>query len=227
MSILTVRESRAVFEEWFMGLISLLTKDPMAFLILAVLLLYSIIAHEVAHGWVAKLFGDTTAEDEGRLTANPMPHIDPIGLLMLFVAGFGWAKPVPVSYGYLRRTRGGLIAVSLAGVAANFVIAFGAALLLQFSLVRSFPALSVALVVAVKINVILAAFNLIPIPPLDGSKVLAEFLPIEARVKFFQFERYGFFVLILLLFTGLLNPVIGFMQGAVYGLLGLILTPFH
>lgn len=208
-----------------MGLLSLLTRDPLAFALLAGLLLYSVIAHEVAHGWVAKLFGDTTAEDQGRLTARPGPHIDPIGLLMLFLAGFGWARPVPVNYASLRHSRVALISVALAGVTVNVLIACLAAALLQVPGVGNLRPLALALAVAVKINVALAAFNLIPIPPLDGSRVVAEFLPPVARARFFQFERYGFFVLILLLYTGVLDPVINFMQGLVLALVGLVLRP--
>lgn len=209
-----------------MGLTALLTRDPAAFALLAGLLLYSVIAHEVAHGWVAKLFGDTTAEDAGRLTANPVPHIDPVGLLMLFLAGFGWAKPVPVNYFLLRRSRAAVISVSLAGVAVNILIALLAALALQSNAVAAVKPLATALVFAVKINIALAAFNLIPIPPLDGSRVVGEFLSGQARARYFQFERYGFVVLILLLYTRVLDPVINVMQGAILGFIALVLNPF-
>jgi Zn-dependent protease len=206
-----------------MGMISLLTKDPVAFFVGGVLLLYSVIAHEVAHGWTAKLFGDTTAEEEGRLTANPLPHIDPLGLIMLVVAGFGWARPVPISYGFLRRAgRWALTVVSLAGVGANFLIACVGVAALHIPTVRGAPSVAAAMVAVVRVNVALAAFNLIPIPPLDGAKVLAEFLPWGARARFLEFERYGFWALILLLYTGLLEPVIRFMQGMVFGTMGLI-----
>ena len=98
-----------------MGLLSLLFSNPALFVILAVLLLYSIIAHEVAHGWVAYLFGDDTAMRYGRLTLNPLSHLDPVGTVMLFIVGFGWAKPVPVDYYRLRHTRAGFLSVALAG----------------------------------------------------------------------------------------------------------------
>lgn len=103
-----------------MGLISLLFSNPRLFIVLAVLLLYSVIAHEVAHGWVAHLFGDDTALRYGRLTLNPASHLDPIGTLMLFLVGFGWARPVPVDYYRLRDFRLGLIFVSLAGCKTNW-----------------------------------------------------------------------------------------------------------
>jgi Zn-dependent protease len=206
-----------------MGLTALLTRDPVAFAMLAGLLLYSVIAHEVAHGWVAKRFGDDTADEAGRLTANPLPHIDPIGLLMLFVAGFGWARPVPVNYFLLRSSRVAIVCVALAGVAVNVLIAFLAAFLLQFDAVRALKPLATALAVAVRINVALAAFNLIPIPPLDGSRVVGEFLPPQARASYFRIERFGFFILIALLYTRLLDPVIDFMRGAVIALVALLL----
>jgi Zn-dependent protease len=201
-----------------MGLIRLLFSDPLLFTAVAVLLLYSIIAHEVAHGFVALLFGDTTAKRYGRLTFNPLPHIDPIGALMLFFVGFGWAKPVPVNYDALGNSRLALIAVSLAGCITNILIAFVAIALLQLQSVAANPAVVDLLSIVARINVILGAFNLIPIPPLDGSKVLMGFLPIRMQQTLAEFEQYGFYILIFLLFTGVLNPVIAVLQNTIYHL---------
>lgn len=200
-----------------MGLISLLFSNPALFIILAALLLYSIIAHEVAHGWVAYLFGDDTAMRYGRLTLNPASHLDPIGTLMLFLVGFGWAKPVPVDYYSLRNTRFGLMSVALAGCATNILIAIIALFLLQFDNISANPVFSTILPILVRINIILGAFNLIPIPPLDGSKILMSFLPQESQEQLAMLEPYGFFILAFLLFTGLLNPVIALMQNLIYG----------
>lgn len=115
-----------------MGLLALLFKDPFTFILIAIPLLYSIIAHEIAHGWIASRFGDNTAKYSGRLTINPASHLDPVGTLMLFLVGFGWAKPVPVNFNNLKPKRAGIIAVSLAGVTTNILIAIIALFLLQF-----------------------------------------------------------------------------------------------
>jgi Zn-dependent protease len=205
-----------------MGLKSLLFSDPILFFIVAIALLYSIIAHEVAHGWVAHLFGDDTAERYGRLTFNPIPHIDVIGALMLFFVGFGWAKPVPVNYNALRNSRFGLVSVSLAGCFANVLIAFLALLALQFPIVNSSSATVTVLTIVARINILLGAFNLIPIPPLDGSKVLMSFLPPGAQDSLARIEPYGFYILVFFIFTGMLNPVIGFVQNILYGLISMI-----
>ncbi|MFA6217737.1 MAG: site-2 protease family protein [Candidatus Omnitrophota bacterium] len=210
-----------------MGLISLFFSNPVLFLILAVLLLYSIIAHEVAHGAVAYLFGDDTAKRYGRLTLNPISHIDPMGALMLFLVGFGWAKPVPVDYYRLKHSRVALFSVSLAGCAANILIAVTALILLQFEGPRTNLVLSTLLPVVVRINIILGAFNLIPIPPLDGSKILMSFLPQRAQENLARIEPYGFFILIFLLFTRLLNPVISFMENLIFGFIALIFGFFR
>jgi Zn-dependent protease len=210
-----------------MGLVSLLFENPGLFLILAVLLLYSIIAHEVAHGWVAYIFGDDTAMRYGRLTFNPLPHIDPLGALMLFLVGFGWAKPVPVDYMGLKNKRFGLFCVALAGCLTNILIATIAIFFVQFGLVNDHSVLSLMLPIVIRINIILGAFNLIPIPPLDGSKILMSFLPAGAQQKFARLEPYGFFILIALLFTGLLNPVINFMQSLIYSLIAMLFGFFR
>jgi len=209
-----------------MGLLSLLFSSPILFIALAVLLLYSIIAHEVAHGWVAYLFGDDTAMRYGRLTLNPASHLDPIGTLMLFLVGFGWAKPVPINYYRLKNARFGLFSVALAGCAANVLIAIIAIFLLQLEIVKPNSILAVILPIVARINIILGAFNLIPIPPLDGSKILMSFLPEEAQNNFARLEPYGFFILVFLLFTGLLNPLIAFMQNLVYGLIAFLFALF-
>jgi Zn-dependent protease len=205
-----------------LGLISLLFTNPGLFVVLAALLLYSVIAHEVAHGWVAHLFGDDTALRYGRLTLNPASHLDPIGTLMLFLAGFGWARPVPVDYRRLENSRLGFVCVSLAGCATNILIAVVALFLLQFPAVGQHQVYATLLTIVVRINIILGAFNLIPIPPLDGSRLLMSFLPYQAQEKMNRLEPYGFFILAFLLFTGLLDPVINFMQGLIYGLILLL-----
>ena len=209
-----------------MGLASLLFSNPALFIILAFLLLYSVIAHEVAHGWIAYLFGDTTALRYGRLTLNPLSHLDPIGTLMLFLVGFGWAKPVPVDYYSLKKSRFGLFSVALAGCAANILIAIIALILLQFGNIRANPVFSTILPIVVRINIILGAFNLIPIPPLDGSKILMSFLPQGAQEGLARLEPYGFFILVFLLFTGLLNPVITLMQNLIYSLIAILFSFF-
>ena len=209
-----------------MGLITLFFSNPVLFFIVAFVLLYSVILHEVAHGWVALIFGDRTAQAYGRLTLNPLLHIDPIGILMLFLVGFGWAKPVPVNYYNLRNSRLALFCVFLAGCFANILIAIIAVILSQLSFVNSHPASLVILPLIIRVNIILGAFNLIPIPPLDGSKILMSFLPYQAQERMSRLEPYGFFILVILLFTGVLTPVISFMQGLIYGIISLLFNLF-
>nr|WP_207754920.1 site-2 protease family protein [Desulforadius tongensis] len=164
--------------------------------------------HEYAHAWAADKLGDPTARYMGRLTINPISHVDPIGLLMLFFAGFGWAKPVPVTpYRLTGSMRRSLMLVSIAGPATNMIIAITASLL--FGLAATFN--SVPLIEIMKniitINVVLAVFNLLPVPPLDGSKILAGILPGEQRWLDYM-EQYGTIILLLLLFTGILSPIL-------------------
>lgn len=206
-----------------MGLISLLFKDPIAFIILVIPLLYSIIFHEIAHGWVAYLFGDKTAKWAGRLSLNPVVHIDPIGTLLLFIFGFGWAKPVPVNYNNLKNLRIGLICVSLAGCLVNILIATVSLFLIQTVFKGNNGFIPSVLFVVARINIILGALNLIPIPPLDGSKILMGFLPYRAQISFAQLEPYGLIILFVLIATGLLNPIIIFMQKIVLVFIKLIL----
>jgi Zn-dependent protease len=197
-----------------MGLINLLIKDPLSFVILSVLLLYSVIFHELAHGWVAYKMGDPTAKLLGRLTLNPIKHLDPFGSLMLLIVGFGWAKPVPINLGNIPadQRRKGLILVSAAGITANIIFAFVALLLLRLISPEPSGMAQQVLLLLAHINIILAAFNLIPIPPLDGSKILMGFAPESVSRVLIQIEPFGFFIVIGLLYSGVLNPVINFFQ---------------
>ena len=197
-----------------MGLIQLLIKDPLSFVILSVLLLYSVIFHELAHGWVAYKMGDPTAKLLGRLTLNPVKHLDLIGTLMLLIIGFGWAKPVPVNLENIpsNKRRKGIILVSAAGITANIIFAFVALLLLRLISPEPSGMAGQVLLLLAHINIILAAFNLIPIPPLDGSKILMGFAPESVNRILIQMEPFGFFIVIGLLYSGVLNPVINFFQ---------------
>jgi Zn-dependent protease len=205
-----------------MGLLNLLLKEPMAFLLLTVPLLYSIIIHELAHGWVAYRMGDPTAKAAGRLTLNPLKHLDPVGTVMLFLFGFGWARPVPVNFLYVRNTRLGLLLISSAGIAANLAIAFLAVLLLR--LLSSSGMVGQLLYILAQINIMLASFNLIPIPPLDGSKILMGFLPQGAQYALSRLEPFGFFIIIGLLYLGALDPVVHFFRWIILSLIGFLLA---
>ena len=195
-----------------MGLMRLLFSDPASFVILSVLLLYSVIFHELAHGWVAYKLGDSTAKWLGRLTLNPIKHLDPIGSLMLLVFGFGWAKPVPINLENIPNRRQGLILVSSAGIVANIICAFIAILLLKVVAPAPSGMTEQILYLFARINIMLAAFNLIPIPPLDGSKILMGLTSEAVRRFLVQIEPFGFFIVIGLLHIGALNPVINFFQ---------------
>jgi Zn-dependent protease len=195
-----------------MGLLNLLLKDPLGFIIIAIPLLYAVILHELAHGWVAYRMGDPTARSLGRLSLNPLKHLDPMGTMMLFLVGFGWAKPVPVNFNQLHDKRLGMILVSSAGIITNIILAFCALFLYRLLSLSSSSISAQLLYYFARINIILAAFNLIPLPPLDGSKILMGFASPNVRNFLHRFERYGFFVIIALLFLGVLDPVINFFQ---------------
>lgn len=195
--------------------------------IMVIPLLLAVIAHEVAHGWVAEKLGDPTARLAGRLTFNPIPHIDPLGSLLIpaillltqspFL--FGYAKPVPVNFHYLRNPKRDMVWVAAAGAGANLLLALGFSLLLRGLLSSDFlwnlpffgwalQPLLLMLRYGVIINCALAVFNLIPLPPLDGGKIAIGLLPWKAAYSYSKLEPYGFFILILLLMTRLLNWLI-------------------
>ncbi len=206
-----------------MGLLKLLTNDPLTFALVAIPLLFSVIIHEVAHGWVAYRMGDPTAKWLGRLSLNPLKHLDPIGTLMLFLAGFGWAKPVPVNFNNISDRRKGLIFVSSAGILANILIAFAALLIIRLFSISATGMSAILVYYVVQINITLAALNLIPIPPLDGSKILMGIVSRRTQYFLARLEPYGFFIIIGLLFLGILDPLIGLFRWIIATLIGIVL----
>jgi len=186
--------------------------------IAAIPILFAITLHEAAHGYVAKHFGDMTAYQMGRISLNPMRHIDPVGtvllpLLTLVLGGvlFGWAKPVPVNFGALRNPKKDMLWVALAGPASNLAMALGWALLFKLSSAYpenyfAEPLMDMA-AIGIKINIVLLVLNLIPLPPLDGGRVAISLLPHRQAYQLSKIEPYGMFVLIILA----ISPVLGWV----------------
>jgi Zn-dependent protease len=190
-------------------------------------ILVAIAFHEYAHGKVADLLGDPTPRYQGRLTINPISHLDIMGTLLFIIAGFGWAKPVEVNpLNFRGDKRRGMMLVALAGPAMNLTMAFLGTLVLAFAGTNFYVNLFVWPLVLY--NVILAVFNLIPVPPLDGSKILAGILPRQAAEYVYQLEAYGPLILLLLIFTGatrtIIMPVVGTILGILNSLLNIIAT---
>ncbi len=237
-----------------MNISNFISQIPMYLLSLPVILL-SISLHETSHGFVAYKCGDNTARSLGRLTLNPLKHIDPIGFLCMVLFHFGWAKPVPVNSRYFRKPKRDMALVGAAGPVSNFLLAivFGLLLRLSLFLVDTFGVamknkllyacifdnyanipvgytmlalLIYMLILGVIINISLGIFNLIPIPPLDGSRIVYTFLPARLYFGVMKYERYIQLVLLVLLWTGMLSGPLNTATSFLYnGLLDLLRTP--
>ncbi|MHB1187943.1 site-2 protease family protein [Thiobacillus sp.] len=207
--------------------------------VFALPVIFAITLHEAAHGYVARYFGDMTAAAQGRITLNPLKHIDPVGTILVplvilltskLLGGgailFGWAKPVPVNFGQLRRPKQDMLWVAAAGPGINFVMAVFWALMIQLGLTLGSGFASEPLMLmgaaGVFINVILMALNLIPLPPLDGGRIAVSLLPVKQAMQFARLEPYGLFILLGLMFTGILGILLWPLISLFIGLIALV-----
>ncbi|SHE56407.1 site-2 protease family protein [Alkalibacter saccharofermentans] len=182
-------------------------------------LLISITFHELAHGFVAYKLGDPTAKQMGRLTLNPIKHIDPTGLMMLFFFRFGWAKPIPYNPNYFINRKQGTLLVALAGPVMNLIIALLSVIWIMLTNGMGIEFFAMLL----QFNIIFAIFNMIPLPPLDGSKVIASLLPDKLESYFWKYERFGYPVILVLAVTGMISRIIIPAYNVVsYGLIYLV-----
>lgn len=204
--------------------------------------LLAITLHEAAHGYVARYFGDPTADRAGRITLNPLRHIDPVGTVLVpvgilalstLMGGggilFGWAKPVPVNFANMRDPKKNMLWVAAAGPLSNLAMAIGWALVMKLSTLMPDSSLSLPMALmgkaGVTINAVLLVLNLLPLPPLDGGRIMVSLLPHNLAWRFAGLERYGFFILIALLFLGMLDwilwPLINLTVGSIFMLFGI------
>jgi Zn-dependent protease len=207
--------------------------------VFALPVIFAITLHEAAHGYVARLFGDMTAAAAGRITANPLKHIDPIGTILVplvilltskLLGGggilFGWAKPAPVDFSRLRRPKQDMLWVAAAGPGINLVMAIFWALMIQLAIVLKSGFFSEPLAfmgaAGVFINVILMTLNLLPLPPLDGGRIAVSLLPVKQAIQFSRLEPYGLFILLALLFTGILGMILWPLIDLFIGLVALV-----
>ena len=190
--------------------------DFQTLLIYIIPLVFAITLHEAAHGWVASILGDHTARMMGRVTLDPTKHIDPIGtiaiplVLLISSSGFifGWAKPVPINFNALRSGKSGMIWVALAGPGANLLMAIGWLFVMIIAINMNIPVLIEMGRVGILVNCVLAVFNLLPIPPLDGSRVISALLPNRLSYQYNQLEQYGLYILLGLMFLGGFNYLV-------------------
>jgi Zn-dependent protease len=183
----------------------LLRSPPEVLFLLVPVLLFALCFHEFAHAWVAYKLGDTTAKHAGRLTLNPLAHLDPMGSLMILFVGFGWAKPVPVDVRYLQNPRTDMMKVAFAGPAANLLLAFIGGTIIRFQIVSG--SLILMLVLFTQINIMLAVFNMIPIPPLDGSQIFSGLMVRKNPDLVMKLQMYGPQILFGLILIGYLTEI--------------------
>jgi len=198
------------------GLLSTLSQNPLLFVVIAISLLLSVTIHEFSHAYVANKLGDSTAKDLGRLSLNPLAHLDPLGTLALLLVGFGWGKAVPVNYYNLKNPKRDAALISLAGPASNFIMAIGLTTLLKItsSVMATTPVMTILSIMSTFVypiilyNLVLGIFNLIPVEPLDGFKIVNGILPPKLAVQWVQLAPYGLYILILLMVTGAISAII-------------------
>lgn len=191
--------------------------------------LIALTGHELSHAWVSSKLGDPTPENEGRLTLNPFAHLDPIGTLMMILTGFGWARPVGINPMYYKKRKLGIAVVSIAGPLANFIMAFIGMLILNLlgKLHLSFSGAAAEFFIYslrefIILNISLMVFNLIPLPPLDGSKVVGMFLPDNIYYRVLEYERYCMIIIMLLSFSGALSRILSVGINIVLSFIGVI-----